>query len=181
MLNILIFNHRWCTSPLVKHTNLSKTKTDQQVIYKPEQISSYVNYIVLYQEIVRKFFNYSGTFLVLQLWRSCLLQIRSPWVVTDGGARSKHAAQPFWNSVVSWGYTCPHATACIKNCFSLRSREVKIPIEIEINSIRRLSFFSSDRTLSFCHIWGLSVLSHTWSQLCRVHKRSTVHCVLWLG
>lgn len=67
----------------------------QNVAYKLEQISSYVNYTVLYHENVRKFFNYSGTFLVLQLWRSCLLRIRSPWVVTDGGARSKHAVQPF--------------------------------------------------------------------------------------
>lgn len=136
----------------------------QEFVYKLEQIGGYVNYIVLYHEIVRKFFNYSGTFFGL----ATLAELSAPNTQPVGGDRRRSAEQTCsaailklarirWYPGVILAHTLRHASKIV---LSLKSREVKIPIEIEIDSTRRLSFFFSDYTLSFCHIWGLLMLSH---------------------
>lgn len=79
--------------------------------------SVYINYIVLCGAITHKFFNYRGTLLVLSV-SSCLVELhrvllwkRSQWVLADGRARSRHAAQPFSNTHASVDSTCLHAVA----------------------------------------------------------------------
>lgn len=79
--------------------------------------SVYINYTVLCGAITHKFFNYRGTLLVLSV-SSCLVELhhvllwkRSQWVLADGRARSRHTAQPFWNTHASVDSTWLHAVA----------------------------------------------------------------------